>query len=283
MYTSIVIAGGALKVLAVIGILKYLEEKDLLKYVKNYVGTSAGAIMSLLLALGYNSNEIHKLVLQTLEDKNITTFNPSEIFDIFDNYGLSNGDNLEILFNKIIMKKFQKNDLSFIEFAKATGKNLVICISNLTKEKHEYCSVDTTPNFSVAKAIRISCSIPLMYSPVILNDNIYLDGGLYNNFPIDYFSDHVLKDILGINIITTNYQKSDNFINYIRFILNSLIEKFNTKSINNKDRNVITLEFEDDDNWFSISEVKISLTKDKLEKYISHGYQVAKDNLCIST
>lgn len=283
MYTSIVIAGGAMKVLAVIGIIKYLEEKDLLKYVRNYVGTSAGAIMALLLSLGYGSNEIHKLALQTLQDNSVTTFDPTDIFDIFDNYGLSSGDNLEVLFNKLISKKFHKNDMNFIDFVKATGKNLVICVSNLSKETHEYFSVDTTPNLSVAKAIRISCSIPLMYSPVTLNDNMYLDGGLYNNFPIDYFSDHVLKDILGINITTSNYQKSDNFINYVRFILNSLIEKFNNKSINNKDRNVITLEFEDDDTWFSLSEIKISLTKDKMDKYILLGYNKAKDNLGIST
>jgi predicted acylesterase/phospholipase RssA len=282
MYTSLVIAGGAMKALSVIGIIKYLEEKDLIKYIRTFVGTSAGAVMTLLLALGYTHKDIYKLSLQILEDESVTTFNVENILDIFATYGMSSGENLEILFNRIITQKYHINDMNFIDFTKASGKNLVICVSNLTKETHEYFSVDTTPNMSVAKAIKISCSIPLMYSPVTLNDNIYLDGGLYNNFPIDYFSDHVLKDILGINIRTTNYQKSDNFLNYVRFILNSLAEKFNTKSINIKDRNVITLEFEDDDSWFSLSEIKISLTKEKLEKYISQGYNKAKESL-IST
>ena len=77
---------------------------------------------------------------------------------------------------------------------------LVVCVANLSKEKSEYFNIDTMPNLSVATAIKFSCSVPVVYAPLTINDDVYMDGGLYNNFPIDYFKDTKLKDILGINI-----------------------------------------------------------------------------------
>lgn len=279
MYTSIVIAGGATKVFAVIGIVKYLQEHDALKYIKNFVGTSAGALMSLLLAMDYTYERIQSKVSNTLKDESITTLNPEGIFQLLDTYGISDGENLYDLLDKLIYDRFKVKKMTFIQFAKASGKNLVICVSNLTKECHEFFSVDTTPDMQVAEAIRISCAIPLLFQPIKIKDNIYLDGGIYNNFPIDYFPDHQLRDILGINIIAKNYQKSDDFFQYLGFIFSSLLEKFNKKTINNKDRNVITLEFDDEQPWLSFSEIKIYISEEKLKKYIDIGYEAAQTHI----
>jgi NTE family protein len=276
-----VIAGGAMKVMSVIGIIKYLEEKRMMSSIKNFVGTSAGSIISLLLCLGYTSEEIKRHVLEAVQDKTLTTFEADGIFDMFSTYGINSGESLENLFNKLIYKKYKTTNMTFIDLAKVSGKNLVVCVSNLSKEKHEFFNVDNTPNYSVAQAVRISCSIPILFCPVNIDDNLYLDGGIYNNFPIDYFTDNHLRDILAINITVTNYQKHDNFLQYVRYIFNSLIEKFHKKSVNIEEQNVITLEFDDDDGWFTFSEVKFTLTKELLEKYIEMGYQAVLTHLHI--
>ena len=39
---------------------------------------------------------------------------------------------------------------------------------------------------SVITAVRISCSIPVFFTPVKYNDCYYVDGGVTNNFPINY-------------------------------------------------------------------------------------------------
>lgn len=275
MYVSLVISGGAMKVTSVIGILKYLEEKDIVNHIKNYVGTSAGAIFCLLFSLGYTSKELREIILDIFKDPNVTNFEPEGILNIINTFGINNGEHIEDLFNRFIYKKYNRYNMTFIDFAKQSGKNLVICVSNLTKEKVEYFSVDTTPHFSVAKAIRASCSIPIMFTPLCIDKNMYLDGGLYNNFPIDYFSGHTLRDILGINIQTQGYQKQDNFVNYMQFVVYSMISKFHQKGINNKDSNIITLEFKDDE-WFDLSEIKLKLTEKQLDLYIEQGYIAAK-------
>lgn len=279
-FTSIVIAGGALKVISIIGCIKYLEEYDKISYIRNYVGTSAGSIMCLFMILGYNYTEIIDFFVHNLSDKNVNTFNPDECLELFNQYGLNSGTNIELLIKKILKKKHNDENITFLDLAKKTGKNLVVCVSNLSKEVPEYFNVDTMPNLPIATAIKVSCSIPILLTPISINDNIYVDGGLYNNFPIDYFKNNMLKDILGINIKLKSYQKTDTFLNYIMFMLNSLIIKANNlhTTINDNDKNIITLEF-DDDVWFSFTELSIKFPSDKWVSYINLGYSKIKDVL----
>lgn len=277
-FTSIVIAGGALKVIAVIGCIKYLQEKDLIKNIKNLIGTSAGSIMCLFLALDYTYVEIIDFLVHNLSDPEINTFDPTECFDILTNYGINSGKNIELLLQRIVYKKLKTNDISFIELAKMTGKNLVVCVSNLSKEKSEFFNVDTMPNLSIVTAIRISCCIPIIYSPLTVNDDIYMDGGLYNNFPIDYLKNNKLQDILGINIVYKNYKCVDNLFSYINFIVNSLVEKVNSKILNDIEKNIIIMDFIEDD-WFSLTELKLKFPKENWVSYINMGYKNIKDKL----
>ena len=233
--------------------------------------------MCLLIAMNYRHKDLEQALSELLRRPSIINWEADSILDIFDQYGLSDGEQLNKMVDEFLQKKYSHTHMTFIEFAKVSGKNLVVCVSNLTKECTEFFSVDTTPNLSIAQAIRISCSLPIMFAPVKLNDNLYLDGGLYNNFPIDYFPEHELKDILGINISITNYQCHTDFLRYMRFIFTSLLEKFNSKPVNSKDRNVITLEFEDPDDL--LNSIQISLSDDKIHKYIEMGYEAAKSHI----
>ena len=275
-FSSIVVAGGALKVIATIGCIKYLEEIAMMKNIKNFVGTSAGAIMCLFMTLGYTHEEIIDFLHKNLEDKTISKLNPSECLDLFSTFGLNSGKNLEELIQRIINRKIKQNDITFMELAKLSGKNLVVAVSNLTKEKCEYFNVDTMPYLSVVTAIRVSCSIPILLTPLTINGDLYIDGALYNNFPIDYFTNSSLKDIIGINIVYKNYQKIDTFLNYLKFIISTLLDKANL--INDKEKNIIILDFEEDD-WFSITELSIKFPRENWSNYINYGYQQIKNIL----
>lgn len=277
-FTSIVIAGGALKVISVIGCIKYLEEKNMVTNMKNFAGTSAGSIMCLFLVLGFTYAEMIEFLYVNLSDKAITSFDPEECLSMLESYGLNSGGNLELLIQRMLFKKLKVKDITFIELAKITGKNLVVCVSNLTKERSEFFSVDTMPQLSVVTAIRVSCCIPILFTPISINDDVFMDGGLYDNFPIDYFKHSTLKDILGINVIYKNYQRTDTFFNYMMFILSSLLDKVNTKSMNDTSKNIVTLDFEEDD-WFSITELCVKFPKERWSTYVQYGYNRIKQQL----
>ena len=288
-FSNLVIAGGATKVISAIGVMRFLEENNMMDSIKNVVGTSAGAIVCAFIALGYKSNEIKDFFLENMcgNDK-ISQMNMDDIFGFFNAYGLSKGDNLFSFFQKMISYKLGENrkSVSFIELAKLRGKNLVICVSNLTTEKQEFWNVDTTPNTPIETALRASCAIPIMFTPVVLNDMMYLDGGLFDNFPIDYFHDVAnkttqfkIRDILGINIKSKGYQKNSNVLEFVKFIISSVMNKLTHALITDSMAdNIISLEFEDDD-WISLLEMSIKIDNQKVNEYIEIGYDAIKEKM----
>ena len=276
-FTSIVLSGGAFKAASMIGVIKYLEEHKLIKNLLTFVGTSAGATICFLLAMGFSSQEIRNFLLNIIHDDSLNDFDISEICSLLETYGIDPGDKLKCIFQRALFIKTAKSDMTFMEFAKVFGKNLVVCVSNLSKEDYEYFSLDTKPHMSVIDALKISCSVPLVFSPVILDNYFYVDGGLYNNFPISYFDKQIFKDVIGVNIKTNNYQKTDNFLNYFRFLIYSVIERVNSNSnssiCNDLKKNIITLQFNDDEDLNVIKDFKLDVSEDIVDKYIKIGYE----------
>jgi hypothetical protein len=73
----------------------------------------------------------------------VNSFDPNECLELFNQYGLNSGTNIELFVKRIIKKKYNDENITFVDLAKKTGKNLVVCVSNLTKEVPEYFNVDT--------------------------------------------------------------------------------------------------------------------------------------------
>ena len=282
-FSSIVIAGGANKVLAVIGVIRFLEEQNMLKHVINLVGTSAGAILCTFIALKYTSQEIIEFFrINMCEDEEIRCLASSDVFNVLSTYGLFSGNNLQTFIKRIITHKLgtHHENITFIDFAKMTGKNLVVCVSNLTKEKAEYWSVDTTPGRPVALALRASCSIPILFSPVVIDGEYYIDGALYDNLPINYFKQtKVSRDILAVNIRSKGYQTCDNFMNYVKFLVNSIHNKLTNQVIEDDiHQNTINLEF-DDESWIQLFDMSITIPVSKLKEYSIIGYNAIQDKM----
>ena len=105
-------------------------------------------------------------------------------------------------------------------------------------------------------AIYISCSIPLFASPIIINKEIYLDGGLINNNPIDLcLKKHKSKHILSIkyyieDIINRTYSIDENIFLYIQTIFEKYIN--NIKQISTKYQILFPIESLCNQPWKSI-------------------------------
>lgn len=276
-FTKIVIAGGALKSLSAIGSIAYLEEVNLVNDLKHFLGTSAGSIICLFMVLGYTSQEIVKFINDNINNEDMMNINIEDVFGIIDNYGLKLGRNLELLLSSVLYEKLKLKDVTFLDLAKHTGKDFIVCVANLTKEREEFWSVDTTPNMSVIKAIKTSCSLPILFEPVKHNGDIYLDGGLYNNFPISYFTKSVsnIKDVIGINIVSVSKPTINTFFDYISKIFQTVINRLTKEYTNDLNDNILTLQFEEE-GWISITGLRIEISKQILEKYILTGYEKMK-------
>ena len=147
-----------------------------------------------------------------------------------------------IVFSNFIKNKYNKDDLTFEELFKLTKKNLLIIGTNYTTQTEEVFSYDTTPNMSILIALRISISVPILFTPVLYNTYYYVDGCLVNNFPIDHCN---IATTLGLNIIFNNNNIKNNKIDDIFTLLKNsikiIMESINKhKKINNN--NIIKIE-----------------------------------------
>jgi len=229
-------SGGGIKGLAFIGALEHLLEKKIfvLEDIKTFVGSSAGSMLSFLLNIGWKISEIKAFLLNFNFEKLISGINSLALFE---SYGIQDGNKLQLLFIKFLENKFQVKDITFEELYKKTHKKLIVIGTNLTKSQEAVFSYKTTPNFSVILALRISSSIPLIFKPVKYENDLYVDGGIVNNFPLNHCSK---KTTIGLYI--KNSGNSIECINdFILSVLNTTADTISQKSMKKYKKNVIEI------------------------------------------
>lgn len=224
-YKNLVLEGTGMTGLAYIGVLKILEEQNIIDNIENIIGTSSGAIMASLISIGYTSEQIYNLS-KNLDWSNMVKKRNCffQMFHFWNRYGLFKYDNIEKTLKNFFFRKLGKTDITFKEHYEITKKNLILVGVNINNKNAEYFSYSLTPDMSVIKAIKISSSFPFIFDPVKHNNMLYIDGGIMNNFAIEYFG-HKNPETLGIKII--NNEKTNNTIDSIfHFGLNILESMF---------------------------------------------------------
>lgn len=272
MFNNMVISGGSLRAICAIGLIKYLEEQNIMNNIKTYVGTSAGSIVCLLATLGMTSIEMIDFIKKTVKKDYVKKLDETEVLNFLNTYGLNSGILIERFIEDAILYKLGFGDISFLELTKQTGRNLVVCVANISKECEEYWSVDTTPSMSVIKAIRASCSLPFIFTPVKYNDCLYVDGGLLNKFPIDYFQETNMKNIVGFCIKSVCISNIENMLDYVNAlmatVMNVICQK-NTPKIHSD--NIVHLEM-NDLGLFSLEDCTLKITDEMIDKFVETGY-----------
>ena len=168
--------GGAIRGLAYVGTIRAVEELGVEYDIIG--GSSVGSIFATLLACGYKSYELENLFMKV----NFELFK-----DIHLGFGkgiaLSKGEIFVDWLNELIIKKLnisKKEKLTFKELE----QDLVIITTNLKAFKTQEFSKFETPDFEIAKAIRISSSMPGLMPPFKYNDANLVDGDLQKASPM---------------------------------------------------------------------------------------------------
>jgi len=279
MIKNIVISGGGFKGLAFVGCLKYLEETQDISYIQNYVGISAGSIMCFALCLGMSISKITEVVKKILMiEHDLESIIPDPL-SMLDTYGLTKGSEITQIFTTLLHEVFpDTEDITFIELAKKTGKNLVVTVSNLSKRQTEYFCLDTYPDASVIMALKMSCAYPLVVEPVSFNDNLYVDGCLYCQLPLSYLESETFSNITTIGLLYTDpIREIRGFTDYLEAILFSPWQQWCSRQIDQsiiKSICKINIVSEEDS---AVQLVSLTISEKEFESYISQGYTQMKD------
>ena len=180
-HTALVLSGGGSRGVAVLGALRALKQGGALTYIERYVGTSAGAVIAAGMALGHDPEwTLQKKVLPTSLDLEWD-------FDCLETgFGLDSGTGLQKWIDSVLgCKKY-----TFAELP-----SLVVCATNVSRREPVYFSAETHPSMDVGLALRISCSIPLLFTAVRFQGDVYVDGCASDNFPLTWATSRGYKTL----------------------------------------------------------------------------------------
>lgn len=253
----LVLSGGSLKGFAYIGVLKALKKLNLLNDLNIFIGTSVGSIFSLLLSLNSCIEEIEEFI-NKINFNHLMNFN---IKNLYCNYGLNDGSTIINLLISFLNKKNFNQNLTFKELYERTNNILIINSSNITKKINEVFDYLLTPDMEILKAVRMSISVPFIFSPVKFNNCLYVDGGIINSFMYiwaiknRYKKDNIIGVLLNDKI---NKNQNYNFYSYLMDIYYSLYSN-QTEELNLNE--IINIEIDN----CSISKTNISdIEKNKM-------------------
>ena len=196
--SNLVFQGGGVRGAAYAGAVEVLAEQNLLTGVRQIAGTSAGAITAALLASGAGPDGLKQAILHT-------DFNSfldgswgviGETSRLFSHFGLHQGESFEKILADYLFQFSGHSDLTFSQLRDKASKDptrfkqLFVVASNITYSRAEVLCAENHPDMPIARAIRTSMSIPLLFEPVTVGKSLYVDGGLSWNYPIDLF-DHL--------------------------------------------------------------------------------------------
>jgi NTE family protein len=189
-FENLIFEGGGVKGIAYVGVFQELQDREIMGNIKRVGGTSAGAINAVLLSLGYSLQETRDILME-LDFNNFMDDSWGIVRDakrLFDEFGLYKGDFFKQWIGDRIREKAGNENATFNEFKNKKFLNLYLIGSNLSTGFSEVFSCEHTPRMRVADAVRISMSIPLFFAAIRnMRSDIYVDGGLFNNYPIKLF------------------------------------------------------------------------------------------------
>ena len=208
MGIGIAFAGGGIRGIAHVGVLKALEENNI--KIEAVGGTSAGSIVAALYAMGYKPYYIYVLFKKYAQD--IINIGNSSIVNGIGNFvktkkigiaGLNDGTLLEKMFNELATRKKMK-------VVADIKMPLVIPAVDIAEAK-EYIFTNCAPRnnvndeyiteISIGKAIRASSSFPAYFCPCEYKKHIFMDGGVLDNTPI-----LPLKKICKHKVMAVNFE-----------------------------------------------------------------------------
>jgi len=186
---GLALSGGGAKGFAHLGVIKAMEEKGIKPDIIS--GTSAGAFAGVLYADGHD---------------------PEEILSFFKKKAFKEFAELTIpqtgIFKADRFKEFLKHHLRARSF-----EELKIPMKIVATNIVEGTSVvfDKGP---VIPAVLASCAFPIVFMPVEIDNEHYIDGGLFKNFPASVIR-HLSKTLIGVNVSPLKRQKFKNSLFYI--------------------------------------------------------------------
>lgn len=283
-----VFEGGGVKGIVLVGAICCLEEYG---YVwQRVAGTSAGAIIAALLAVGYKGREL-KSIIENVDykmflDKDRLQAAPGigKPLGLFLEKSFYSGNYFEEWMEKLLLAKGKTR---FKDITINGESRLRIIASDITQKSimilpEGLANYGIDPmEFEIAKAVRMSMSLPFYFKPVKLEhkagSSLVVDGGILSNFPIWIFDVEGIPrwPTIGFKIVENIPSRSSSgktdIVSYIFDIVNTVLDRNEDIYIADKDA-IRTIPIPS----LGIKTTHFDITREESLKLFEEGYKCAK-------
>ena len=232
----IIITGGGPWGFYSFGILGELEKNEFIKReeIESIYSTSIGCMIAIFMSLkSVSYDEIKKYIINK-PTEHLFALSTDHIFNLYSKKGVYDS---AVIIKHMLEPLFHSDglspDITMKEFYEQRQVKLNFLTCDINNNFEEYCiNYETEPDMPIHKAIAASSSIPLLFYPIQTENKCLIDGGLVNNYPVDYFKrvnpDYKEEELLGIKNTYTNLKpvvinQESNILNYAHIFIEKLM------------------------------------------------------------
>ena len=275
----LVLSGGGPSGFYTYGALKHLciSEYFKMENIETVYGTSIGACIGTILCLKYDWEIIDDYLIKRPWNK-IINISPEILFDIWKTKGLLDRTIISEIISPLLKANDLNTELTLSEFYEFTKIDLHMFTVDVNSNAFNIVdlSYKTHPDLPLITALYMSCAIPFVFKPVIMDGACYIDGGVKINFPVEKCLEHtkcadleilVFKNIWSINPTTYYVTEDTSLFQYWTFLMRLLLKESSTESEQPDLPNTVKCiidKFSSFDEWIgSINEKEIRLSSIK--------------------
>ena len=185
----LILSGGGPIMIQLLGAIQHLETNNFidLKNIESIYGTSAGAIVGILICLK------HEYDWETINDyiikrpwKDVFKIKVEKIFESYTKKGIFDIKTIEKCFKPLFAAKDISMNITLEDFYKYSNIELHMFAFEVNEFKVEDISYLTHPKLELLTAIQMTSCLPVLLAPVCLDNKCFIDGGLVCNYPLNY-------------------------------------------------------------------------------------------------
>lgn len=187
---GLALGGGAALGLAHIGVLRVLEKENI--PIDIIVGSSMGAIIACLWAIGKDAAEIEKIAHEFEQKKNLVNL----LDPVVPISGLIGGR---------FIRHWLRKHIGGRTFYSTRIPLKIIAYDLIRREEL------VLESGSLVNALRKSIAIPGVIEPIREKDRLIIDGGVLNPLPTNVLTNRNIKKIIAVNVLQSPHDVSENF------------------------------------------------------------------------
>lgn len=228
------------------------------------MGSSGGALVGGMHKAGISVNDVAEIMFETDFTKfaNISRWQVALMILLCRDY-LNNGEKLEKKLDQYLqgMTMDETEDLWIVTTDMCNGKVKIFDKSDV--------------GFPVARAIRASVSIPVVWNPVKYKDGELYDGGIRYNFPVDFFDEDKGIPVVGVRM-TQKFSgvKKSGIVQKIKSIAHNMIDAQEDETTEDSKAELI-VELED----FGIGSTDFDISREQKTDLMVQSYSTMQDAL----